>query len=71
MPFAIPMGWGELADHSSNCYFYVIRPVGKRMPRKKKWAVEYTNIPSVLLPVPHGKELSIPVQNRILPSGPR
>ena len=49
----------------------MIPPVGKRMSRKKKWAVEYTDIPSVLLPVPHGKEQSIPVQNRILHAGPR
>ena len=61
MPFAIPVVWREPADHSSNCYFCMIPPVSKGMSRKKKWTVEYPNIPSALHPVPHGEELPIPV----------
>ena len=61
MPFAIPVVWREPADHSSNCYFCMIPPVSKGMSRKKKWTVEYPNIPSALRPVPHGEELPIPV----------
>ena len=61
MPFAIPLVWQEPTDHSSNCYFCMIPPVGKGMSRKKKWTLEYPNIPSVLCPVPHGEEVPIPV----------
>ena len=39
----------------------MIPPVAKRMSRKKKWTVEYSNIPSALRPVPDGEELPIPV----------
>ena len=39
----------------------MIPPVAKGILRKKKWAVEYPNIPSALHPVPHGEELAISV----------
>ena len=55
------MVWREPTDHSSNCYFCMIPPVAKGMSRKKKWTVEYPNIPSALRPVPHEEELPIPV----------
>ena len=59
--FAVPVALREPIDHNSNCYFCLIPSVSKRISRKKKWAVEYTNIPSALCPVLHGKELWIPV----------
>ena len=60
MPFAIQTIWREPTYYSSICYFCIIPPVAKGMSRKKKWAVEYPNIPSALPSVPHG-ELPNPV----------
>ena len=53
VPFAIPMVWGEPTDHSSNCYFCTNPPVAEGMSRKRKWTVEYPNIPLGLCPAPH------------------
>ena len=39
----------------------MIPPVAKEISRKRKWTVEYPNIPSALHPVLHGEELQIPV----------
>ena len=61
MPFAIPMVWRKPTDHNSNCYFCMIPPVAKGMSRKKKWTVDYPNIPSAVPPTPHTEDLPIPV----------
>ena len=55
------MVWREPTDHSSNFYFRMIPPVAKVSSRKKKWTVDYRNIPSALRPIAHGEELPIPV----------
>ena len=61
MLFAIPVVWREPTDHSSNCYFCMIPQVAKEISRKKKWAMEYPNIPSTLCPIPLGEDLPITV----------
>ncbi|XP_029451745.1 zinc finger protein 544-like isoform X3 [Rhinatrema bivittatum] len=60
MPFALPMIWREPTDHIANCYFCMVPPVGKGLSKKKKWTVQYPNIPSAKRPIPHGKGLPIP-----------
>ena len=60
MPFAVPMIWREPTDHTSNCYSCMVLPVSKGISKKKKWILEYPNIPSALRPVPHDEELPIP-----------
>jgi len=55
MPFAVPMVWREPSNHSSDCYFYLTPPVTSGMDRKKQ-RIDYTNIPSAIRPVPHGKD---------------
>ena len=55
------MVWQEPTDRSTNFYFFMIPPVPKVGSRKKKWTVEYRNIPSALRPIAHGEELPIPV----------
>lgn len=60
MPFAVLIVWKEPTNHSSDCYFCMAPSVAKGISRKKKWAVEYANIPSALRPVPHGEDLPIP-----------
>ena len=36
MLFAIPMVWGELTDHNSNCYFYYDFPSWKKNVKKEE-----------------------------------
>lgn len=60
MPFAVPMIWREPRDHTSDCYFCMVTPVGQGLTKRKKWTVEYPNIPSALRPVPHSDENPVP-----------
>ncbi|KAM4043751.1 uncharacterized protein ACNLHF_014021 [Anomaloglossus baeobatrachus] len=60
MPFAVPMIWREPTDHSTNCYFCMVPPIRKGVSRKKKWTLQYPNIPSATRPVPHTVELPVP-----------
>lgn len=46
------MTWWVPANHTNNCYFCMIPPVQLGMSSKKKWTLEYLNIPSVIHPVP-------------------
>ncbi|XP_050813874.1 uncharacterized protein LOC127053346 [Gopherus flavomarginatus] len=58
--YGVPMIWREPTDHTSNCYFCMVPPVGKGVSKKKKWTVQYPNIPSAIRPVPHGEGLPVP-----------
>lgn len=60
MPFAVPMIWREPTDHLNNCYFCMVPQIGKGISKKKKWTIEYPNIPSAIRPVPHGDDLPVP-----------
>jgi hypothetical protein len=59
MPFAVPMAWRELSNHSSDCYFCLTPPVASGMNRKKKQRIDYPNISSAIRTVPHGKDLLV------------
>jgi len=58
IPFAVPMGWREPSNHSSDHYFCLTPPVASRMNRKKQ-RIDYPNIPPARRPVPRGEDLSV------------
>lgn len=58
MPFAVPMVWREPKDHSTDCYFCIVKING--ITSKNKNLVKYPNIPSAIRPVLHSSELDIP-----------
>ena len=55
MPFAIPMVWRKGKDHITDCYFCI-----KGINHKYKHHVQYSDIPSVIRPIPHGPDLAVP-----------
>ena len=57
MPFAVPVVWWELSNHSSDCYFCLTPPVASGMNRKKKQRIDYPSTLSAIRPVPHGEDL--------------
>ena len=59
MPFVVSMIWREPTDHTSNCYFCMVPPVGKGVSKNQKWALHYPNILSAICPVPHREGLSV------------
>ena len=59
MPFAVPMIWREPTGHVNDCYFCLTPSIKKGFNRKKKFVIEYPNILSAILPVPHNDELPI------------
>lgn len=58
MPFGIPMVWREQKNHHDDCYFCMVKPLGKNAQSRK--FVQYPNIPSAMRPVPHSDEVPIP-----------
>jgi hypothetical protein len=58
--FAVPMMWMEPTNHLTDCYFCMVPLIEKEITRKKKWIVEYPNIPSGIRPVPDCDGLPIP-----------
>ena len=60
MSFAVPMIWREPTNHVTDCYFCMVPPVSCGLTKKKKWTIEYPNIPSALRPVAHGVGLPVP-----------
>jgi len=59
-PFVVPMVCREPSNHIPDSYFRVVPLVSGGITMKKKWTVVYPNIPSAILPVPHGEEISVP-----------
>jgi hypothetical protein len=51
MPFAVSMIWRELTNHLTDCYFCMVPPIHKGITKKKKWTVEYPNLPSAICPM--------------------
>jgi hypothetical protein len=43
----------EYSAHITDCYICTVPPTQKGIIKKKKWTVEYPNIPLVICPVPH------------------
>ncbi|KAL7639433.1 UNVERIFIED_CONTAM: hypothetical protein RMT77_009934 [Armadillidium vulgare] len=58
LPFGVPMVWGEIKDHDTDCYFCMTNLYG--FNRKNKHHVKYPNVPSAIKPVPHGPGIPIP-----------
>ncbi|GBM66583.1 hypothetical protein AVEN_251995-1 [Araneus ventricosus] len=56
MPFAVPMIWRELTNHTDDCYFCMVPSASGGFTKKKKRTIEYPNISSTLrhvsLPIP-------------------
>lgn len=59
LSFGIPMIWREPKDHSSDCYFCIVKTSGYN--KKNKCKIEYPNIPSAIRPVSHSAEIPVPV----------
>ena len=59
------MTWREPTDHVNDCYFCLTPSIKKGFNRKKKSVIEYPNILSAILPVPHSDELPIPEPREI------
>jgi hypothetical protein len=59
MSFAVPFLWREPSNNASDYYSCKVPPVSGGITKKKKWTVVYPNIPSALLPVPHGEGISV------------
>ena len=61
MPFVLPMIWREPTDHLPNCYYCIVRPLRHGITKEKKKTANYPNISSAIRPVPHTKDLLVPV----------
>ena len=59
LPFGIPMVWREPRDHSSDCYFCIVKTSGYN--KRNKCKIEYPSLPSAIRPVPHSAEIPVPV----------
>ncbi|KAJ4429515.1 hypothetical protein ANN_21684 [Periplaneta americana] len=59
MSFGIPMIWREPTNHGDDCYFCAVKVVGYIVKNKKD--ILYPNIPSAIRPVPHGRDIPVPV----------
>jgi hypothetical protein len=59
MSFAIPMMWREPTNHHSNYYFCLVNVQGHNRKSKRK-------SPSAIMPVPHGKDLPVPLPLAVL-----
>ncbi|KAJ8888328.1 hypothetical protein PR048_007815 [Dryococelus australis] len=59
MPFAMPMIWREPKGHITDSYFCLVPSLKQGISKKKKWTVTYPNLPSAVLPIPHGEGLPV------------
>lgn len=59
MPFGIPMVWREPKNHHHDCYFCMIKPLGRNAKSMKH--IKYPNIPSAMQPVPHSDDVPVPI----------
>lgn len=59
LAFGIPMIWREPKNHIDDCYFCVTKTMG--YSKKSKQKLEYPNLDSASRPVPHSKEIPVPV----------
>uniref|UniRef100_A0A6P7FIP8 Uncharacterized protein LOC114329810 n=1 Tax=Diabrotica virgifera virgifera TaxID=50390 RepID=A0A6P7FIP8_DIAVI len=61
LPFSILMIWREPKDHSSDCYFCIVKTSGYN--KKNKCKIEYPSLLSAIRPVPHSAEIPVPAFN--------
>ena len=59
MSFGIPMIWREPRNHVDDCYFCITLTQG--FTNKSKHKIQYPNLDSAILPVPHSTEIPVPV----------
>lgn len=64
MPFGIPVVWREPTNHHDDCYFCMVKPLGRNGISLKY--IKYPNIPSVTQPVPHSDVVPVPRPPEIL-----
>ena len=57
--FGIPMVWREPKDHTTDCYFCLVKVAGAT--RKTKKSINYVDLDSARLPVAHSTEFPVPV----------
>lgn len=65
LSFGIPMVWREQKDHSTDCYFCLVKTSG--FNKKNKSKIEYPNLPSAIRPMPHSAEIPVPVFEHLPP----
>ncbi|KAJ3640262.1 hypothetical protein Zmor_003571 [Zophobas morio] len=58
MPFGVPMQWREPKNHVDDCYFCLTNVKG--FIKKSKNSVEYADVSSVYMPLPHSFEIPVP-----------
>lgn len=58
------MMWREPQNHHSDCYFCAVNVKGFNLCKKQTW--EYPDLESAVRPVPHSKEIPIPVFTSLL-----
>ena len=59
LAFGIPMVWREQKDHSTDCYFCLMKTSG--FSKKNKSKIEYLNLLSAIRPMPHSAEIPVSV----------
>ena len=59
LAFGIPMIWREQKDHSTDCYFCLVKTSG--FNKKNKSKIEYPNLLSAIRPMSHSAEILVPV----------
>ena len=59
MPFGIPMVWREPKNHHDDCYFCMVKPLGRNAKSMKH--IKYPNILSAMRPVPHSDDVLVPI----------
>jgi hypothetical protein len=64
MSFTIPMMWRESTNHHNDCYFCLVNVQGHN--RKSKKQIMCPSIPSAIMPVPHVKDLPVPLPPAVL-----
>ena len=57
LTFGVPMVWREPKGHGNDCYFCTCYVSGFNM--KNKHNIQYSNLPSAILPVLHGPDVPI------------
>lgn len=61
LTFGVPMVWREPKDHISDCYFCLVNTKG--VGKKNRHKIAYPSIPSAIRPIPHSKQVPVPVFN--------
>ena len=65
LAFDIPMVWREQKDHSTGCYFCLVKISG--FNKKNQSKIEYPILLSAIRPMRHSAEIPVPVFEPYLP----